>query len=55
MWTLVAPTGETGTMQDCEESDCSWEELNEIDPAAGDYGDLHICKLLYPDKAGSGW
>jgi hypothetical protein len=40
----------TKFLQQCEESDCGYEELYEIDPYEGDYGELHVCDLLYPDK-----
>ena len=52
---VVALTAETGMMQGYEESDCSWEERNEIDPYELAHGDLNVCELLYPDHAVSGW
>ena len=45
----------TKFLQGCEEATCSEEYLYEIDPYEGDFGDLHVCDLLYPDKASSGW
>ncbi|HCH64524.1 MAG: hypothetical protein CL927_15320 [Deltaproteobacteria bacterium] len=45
----------TKFLQGCEESTCNDEFILEIDPYEGDYGNLHVCELLYPDKAGSGW